>query len=96
MSWIWFVHSFLKLSKIDISERFQISFLITGPAVSISDKKSPRPAGHPEHRVTDLRRQTKMKCPSLRLEDCDLSSLYLLKLSKFDISENLGFVCAGL
>jgi hypothetical protein len=58
-------------------------------AFSIIDKKSPQPGCRAEHRATDLRRRTRMKHASRALERLNLSSRYLLKRLKIDISLNV-------
>jgi hypothetical protein len=56
---------------------------------SIIDKKSPPVGGRPGHRATDLRWRTRMKHARRTLERLNLSSRYLLKRSKIDISLNV-------
>jgi hypothetical protein len=54
---------------------------------SVIDKKLPRRGGRPERRATDSIRQTRMTRPSLSLGGFDLSSRYILKRWKTDISQ---------
>jgi len=66
-------------------------------ASSIIDKKLPRRGCRAEHRATDSRLRTRRKRSSLIPEQLSLSSRYVLKRSKIDISQDVKCVsgCFG-
>jgi hypothetical protein len=87
--WIWFVHSFLKLSKTDISANLRL--LLQSPAPLLRSTKEDR-QGQDAEQDTEKRTRDGEPEGNVPASGSILSSCCFLERSKIDISQKVKFL----